>query len=111
MRLIDADALMERMREQAGCRDCNSYAGVRCRACTWEDAINLVDEAPTIDTKKAYFGYWVEEKNRERHWHCSRCETVYGISCVTMNYCPRCGAEMAEHPWAASGCGQTFSPD
>lgn len=48
MRLIDADALMERMREQAGCRDCNSYNGVRCRACTWDDAINLVDEAPAV---------------------------------------------------------------
>ena len=25
-------------------------------------------------------------------------------------YCPNCGTEMAEHPWAASGCGQAFSP-
>lgn len=49
MRLIDADDLMDRMREQAGCMDCNSYDGVRCRACTWEDAMNLVDEAPTIN--------------------------------------------------------------
>lgn len=48
MRLGDLDALMERMREQAGCRRCNSYAGVRCRAYTWEDAMDLADEAPTI---------------------------------------------------------------
>lgn len=48
-KLIDAEALMERMREQAGCRDCNSYDGVLCRACAWEDAMNLADEAPAID--------------------------------------------------------------
>lgn len=111
MRLIDADALIERMREQAGCRACNSYDGVRCRACTWEDAMDLVDEAPTIETKRVYYGYWVEEPDRENHWHCSRCKTVQGMACLNMEYCPHCGAKMAEHPWLASGCGQAFSPD
>lgn len=54
---------------------------------------------------------WDEEPDRERHWHCSACGTVQGVSSIAMKYCPECGARMAEHPWAASGCGQAFSPD
>ena len=55
--------------------------------------------------------YWIEESDRERHWHCSNCGKVQGIASVAMKYCPECGAKMIEHPWAGSGCGQAFSPD
>ena len=64
-RMIDADALIERMREQAGCRACNSYDGVRCRACTWEDAMNLADEAPAIDTKNVDMPEETEDANAD----------------------------------------------
>ena len=94
-RLIDADALIERFRERAGCRGCNNWHGVKCeRVCNWGDAIGLADEAPTVETKKVYHGYWVEEPDRENHWHCSRCEAVQGVVCKAMRYCPDCGAEM-----------------
>ena len=57
------------------------------------------------------YAYWIEEPDRERHWHCSNCSKVQGIASVAMKYCPECGAKMIEHPWAGSGCGQAFSPD
>ena len=44
MRLIDADAVIEMMRVQAGCESCDTYNGVRCRACPWDDAISVVDD-------------------------------------------------------------------
>jgi len=57
------------------------------------------------------YAHWEEEPNQYNHWHCSNCGTVQSDACIAMDYCPHCGARMAEHPWAASGCGQTFSPD
>ena len=48
MRLIDADALQADMKKRY-CADCNSYNGVRCRACWVDDACGEIDDAPTID--------------------------------------------------------------
>lgn len=44
MRLIDADALLERIKEVTGCSTCDNYNGLRCRACPWDDAITEVDD-------------------------------------------------------------------
>ena len=35
----------------------------------------------------------VKEVDRERHWHCSKCGTVFGDSARTYRFCPECGAE------------------
>ena len=40
--LIDSDELLRRMRAAAGCDTCESYMGVRCRACDWDTAMDLV---------------------------------------------------------------------
>lgn len=48
MRLIDADALIENIKRVC-CTDCNSYEGVRCRACWADDAMSMADDAPEID--------------------------------------------------------------
>ena len=47
--LISKDAVLERMKSMAGCATCNNYNGVRCRACIWDDAMNIVDEASTVE--------------------------------------------------------------
>ena len=39
---IDADELLMRMRKSAGCDYCQSYMGVRCRACAWDQAMDIV---------------------------------------------------------------------
>ena len=43
MRYVNADKLIDQIKLQAGCAECNSYNGVRCRACPWDDAIVIVD--------------------------------------------------------------------
>ena len=48
MRLIDADALIEQIEDEC-CKDCNSYNGVRCRACDTGDALDYLERAPTFD--------------------------------------------------------------
>lgn len=48
MRLIDADALIDRLREVAGCDTCDRHIDSRCKApigyCPWDDAITEVDD-------------------------------------------------------------------
>lgn len=73
--------------------------------------LTRIEELPAVDAVPVIHAYWVEEPDRVNHWHCSNCGVVEGIHCMTMNYCPKCGARMAEHPWLASGVGQAFSPD
>jgi len=49
-RLIDADALMEQTENwycsKENCGD--NYNGIRCRACWVDDAIGIIDDAPTV---------------------------------------------------------------
>lgn len=44
MRLIDADGVIEEIKRQAGCAECDHYNGIRCKACSWDDAMALVDD-------------------------------------------------------------------
>ena len=46
--LIDRDATLERMKSMAGCATCDNYNYVRCRACIWDDAMNIVEEMSEI---------------------------------------------------------------
>lgn len=51
MRLIDADAFIAE-EKKLYCKDCDSYHGVRCRACSFNDIWGDLDDyadAPTIN--------------------------------------------------------------
>lgn len=45
---IERGALIENIK-RVYCADCNSYDGVRCRACGTGDALDMIDDAPTAD--------------------------------------------------------------
>ena len=47
-RNIDADAAVEEAR-LAYCKDCNSYNGVKCRACAFDDAMSFIEDYPAAD--------------------------------------------------------------
>jgi hypothetical protein len=47
-RYIDADALNEDIK-RIYCTDCNNYNEIRCRACGTDDALRMIDDAPTAD--------------------------------------------------------------
>ena len=59
--LISREAAIEHMKSMAGCATCNNYNEVRCRACTWNDAMNIVDELPAVDAIPLD---WLREKMR-----------------------------------------------
>lgn len=46
-RLIDADALTKNLEWYCDPARCDSYNGVRCRACLLGDALNAIEDAPT----------------------------------------------------------------
>jgi hypothetical protein len=47
-RYIDAEKAVEEARISY-CKDCNSYNGVRCSACAFDDAMSYIEDAPTAD--------------------------------------------------------------
>lgn len=55
VRLIDANALIKQI-EGTHCKDCNSYNGAMCRACEWMDAMDYIEDAPTVDAQPVKHG-------------------------------------------------------
>lgn len=47
-RYIDADKAVEEARVSY-CKDCETYNGVKCRACGFDDAMMYIEDAPTSD--------------------------------------------------------------
>lgn len=47
---FEREATIKRI-EEAYCADCNSYNGVRCRACGTGDAIDMIEDAPAVDAE------------------------------------------------------------
>lgn len=98
MRPIDADALEEMFKTQYGCETCDNYEGIRCRACHCDDALGIIDSAPTLDVQPVRRGEWEElvwddeyDKRKRRSYRCRRC---YKQNAVRSNFCQHCGADM-----------------
>lgn len=92
---IEREATIKRIKE-VYCVGCNSYNGVRCRACGTGDAIDIIEDAPAADVAPVVHGQWgtarfnLETGNYEKQ--CTRCRNFskeYGKP-----YCPNCGAKM-----------------
>lgn len=47
-RLIDADKRIAEIKKLY-CDGCDNYGGSKCRACWTDDAMCLIDDAPTVD--------------------------------------------------------------
>ena len=93
--LISRQSVLSKMKAMAaGCSKCNNYNFVRCRACIWNDAMNIVDEETPIHAEdyESKQGHWIEEKDRVNHWHCSECGFVEGIRYKIEDFCPKYGA-------------------
>lgn len=68
--------------------------------------INNINAVPAADVRPVMRGKWkkrMEEKETPYYksftpiWSCSECGTEYDPSlCMTINFCPNCGADMRE---------------
>ena len=94
---ISREDTIKRIKE-VYCVGCNSYHGVRCRACGTGDAIDIIEDAPPADVAPVRHGRWEKQSGL---YSCSEC----GMTCPydvqadvieywACNYCPNCGAKM-----------------
>ena len=98
---IEREATIKRIKE-VYCVGCNSYNGVRCRACGTGDAIDMIEDAPAADVAPVVHGRWIRPhwKNNNYCCDCSEC----GGEAMHRDYqwnkngvypiCPNCVAKM-----------------
>lgn len=84
---IDADKAVEEAK-LSYCKDCNSYNGVRCSACGFDDAMTYIEDTSTADVQEVRHGEWIEGKTLEK---CSVCGKK---GFPDWRFCPHCGAKM-----------------
>ena len=80
MRLIDADALEDRIRQEP---TDGMYTA---------EILEAIDEVPTVDAAPVVHGRWGGRYNA----HCSVCQHFDTMAYIKKypNYCPNCGAKM-----------------
>lgn len=75
---LEREALIENMK-RIYCTDCNSYNGVRCRACGTGDALDMIEDAPTADVvevvrcEKCKFAEMLVDIIGDPHLYCKEC--------------------------------------
>lgn len=99
MRLVDADALMREFAEFVRASNNSDFADDP----TWNDAVSLLDSAPTIAAEPVKHGRWEETEysDYDDSYRCSACGEVWEFiegapKDNGANYCPNCGARMDE---------------
>lgn len=94
-RLIDASALRKRI--EMNLRASNPFT---IEECCYKDALNSVDEAPTIDPETLRpVAHWEESTCLDdSFWACSNCQfpSEAIAAPVLYHYCPNCGARMED---------------
>ena len=90
---IEREAVVKRVQE-IYCVGCNSYHGVRCRACGTGDAIDIVEDFPAADVAPVVHARW--EWISEDIYRCTACNEKSRVAevmgCPVWGHCPNCGA-------------------
>lgn len=70
---IEREALMRRIKE-IHCAECDSYHGVRCRACWVDDTLDYIDSEPAADVAPVVrckdCKYWQDNNDGYPHEEC-----------------------------------------
>lgn len=93
---IERKATIKRIKE-VYCVGCNSYNGVRCRACGIGDAIDMIENAAAADVAPVVHAEWVVCGDGDNvPWMCSHCgkTTAHKYKVMYGKYCPHCWAKM-----------------
>ena len=94
---IEREALMRRIKE-IHCAECDSYHGVRCRACWVDDTLDYIDSEPAANVALVRHGRWIDKGEYAVCMECggrsgTRYDGVEPIPLMTQ-FCPNCGAKM-----------------
>lgn len=87
---ISRDLALRQLNATCLVTDCDNYNGVRCRACAYADAMDLIDAIPVADVHPVKRGKWMPHKITASS-KCSECRRVFADETP---YCPNCGARM-----------------
>lgn len=102
---ISREATIKRIKK-VYCVGCNSYNGVRCRACGTGDAIDIIEDAPAADVAPVVHGRWIYKGEYAVCTECGgRSGTQYdGVEPIPLmtQFCPNCGAKMDGEPCTPS---------
>ena len=93
---IDREALMRRIKE-THCAECDSYHGVRCRACWVDDTLGYIDSEPAADVAPVVHGRIVgslEDGRYRRRFSCCGEDATMITQWSWSKYCPNCGAKI-----------------
>jgi DNA-directed RNA polymerase subunit RPC12/RpoP len=103
MRLIDADALEEKI-EIDYCRPCKTgeldYDGIKCRGCCeFNTALDFLRDSPKVDAVLVVHAHWDVFDECENAYECSKCHDVFILLAGkpeenNYQFCPNCGAKM-----------------
>lgn len=78
------------------CNGCDNHHGVMCRACSFDDAIEVLSDVPKADVEPAKYGGWVWDTGDV--YMCSQCGEKSHVKEVmekpVWEWCPCCGARM-----------------
>lgn len=95
MRLIDADALIEKFNEKVDMAECLIDARTAERFATFCALADAVEEMPTADVAPVQHERW---KKHGSKWQCTGCKVLMSIDGTPQEnllyYCPNCGAKM-----------------
>lgn len=81
------------------CNNCARPNEIKCRACSIDDMLGEIEDAPTADVEEVKHGKWIRMEDDFVYWYaCSECKghipkTEYGNDAWS-DYCPHCGAKM-----------------
>ena len=91
---IEREALMRRIKE-IHCAECDSYHGVRCRACWVDDTLDYIDSEPAAGAATVRHAMWevVVGSDGKEHMVCTGCRKQQDLTGV-FSYCPNCGCKM-----------------
>lgn len=86
MRIVDADALKEKIEQSDG-------EGTIARYCKRVLAECLDNDAPTVDAIPVVHGAWINIPDKPE-WDQKACSVCGDYFCCQNNFCPNCGAKM-----------------
>lgn len=101
-RLIDADALLEKMSTHCDLCQYNDHIHPCRRECDWHEAIDEVEDMDEVEIEPVRHGHWIPaDIYHEDVYICSVCHADIAVPISfdyrpTYKYCPMCGAKLDE---------------
>lgn len=101
---ISRDVALRQLNATCLATDCDNYNGVRCRACAYADAMDIIEAIPIADVQPVKRCRMIPHKPDYRGYTdvfiCTNCQLHIHLGYISKNYggnyCLECGAEVED---------------